>query len=258
MTTDEAVPASPAPAPDRKPVSRLALGVLAFSLVPALSAALAGFGTRGGLWSYGTGFGILRWAAYGGIAVVVLAVAALVLTWRDGTRRGLAAAVLALAIGSVTVGIPWMHLRTARSVPPIHDITTDTGDPPPFDAVVPLRADASNPVEYPGEEVARQQREAYPDIGPAVLDLGYERAFERALATAEEQGWRIVEADAEEGRIEATDRTFWFGFTDDVVVRVTPLGDRSVVDVRSKSRVGRSDVGTNARRIRAYLEDLRT
>ncbi|MDX1493477.1 MAG: DUF1499 domain-containing protein, partial [Longimicrobiales bacterium] len=79
----------------------------------------------------------------------------------------------------------------------------------------------------------------------------------RALAAARAMGWEIIDADPDEGRIEATDRTFWFGFTDDVVIRLTPSGDRTIVDVRSKSRVGRSDVGTNARRIREYLERLR-
>ncbi len=240
----------------RKPMSRLAAGVLALSVVPAVMGAMAGFGSRWGLWSYGTGFEILRWAAYGGIAVVVLAVAAIIHARPGGPRRGLLAGVLALALGGLTVGIPWANVREARSAPPIHDITTDTEDPPEFVAIAPLRADAPNPVDYPGEEVARQQREAYPEVQPAVLGMGYEEAFERALVTAERQDWQIVEADLDEGRIEATARTFWFGFVDDVVVRVTPIDGRSVVDVRSKSRVGRGDVGTNAERIRAYLDDL--
>jgi uncharacterized protein (DUF1499 family) len=112
-------------------------------------------------------------------------------------------------------------------------------------------------VDYAGPETAQQQREAYPDIRPLILDLPADRAFQRALDIADAQGWEIVDANAAEGRIEATDRTFWFGFYDDVVIRLTPLEGRTVVDVRSKSRVGRSDRGFNARRIRGYLEELR-
>ena len=66
----------------------------------------------------------------------------------------------------------------------------------------------------------------------------------------------LVAAEAADGRIEATDTTFWFGFKDDVVVRVQPADNGSRIDVRSESRVGKSDVGTNARRIRAYLAKL--
>jgi uncharacterized protein (DUF1499 family) len=149
-------------------------------------------------------------------------------------------------------------MQQARSVPPIHDITTDTLDPPEFIAIRPLRADAPNPPEYAGEVVARQQQEAYPDIRPYRLDVGAENAFEQALAAARKMGWEIVVADPAAGRIEATATTFWYGFKDDVVVRISEDNGGSVIDVRSKSRVGRSDVGANAARIRAYLEVLKT
>jgi uncharacterized protein (DUF1499 family) len=143
-----------------------------------------------------------------------------------------------------------------QSLPFIHDISTDLEQPPEFVDVVPLRADAPNPVAHPGEETAAQQRQGYPDIRPLELDLAPEQAFDRALATAREQGWEIVAAVPEEGRIEATATTFWFGFKDDVVVRITPAGTGSRLDIRSKSRVGRSDVGANAARIRAFTRDF--
>jgi uncharacterized protein (DUF1499 family) len=139
-------------------------------------------------------------------------------------------------------------------VPPIHDITTDTQDPPQFSAILPLRADAPNPPEYEGGEVAAQQREAYPDIQPLRLALDPDVAYTRALNAARSLRWEIVAADPEARRIEATDRTFFFGFADDVVIRVTPAGEGARIDVRSKSRVGRSDVGANARRIRRFLQ----
>jgi uncharacterized protein (DUF1499 family) len=156
------------------------------------------------------------------------------------------------------VVVPWQQRRSSRGVPPIHDISTDTENPPPFVAIAPLRADAPNPVEYAGPEAASRQRQAYPEIQPVVVGLPPDTAFVRALAAARAKRWEIVEANAAEGRIEATDRTFWFGFYDDVVIRITPSGTGSIVDVRSKSRVGRGDMGTNARRIRGYLRELQS
>jgi len=152
--------------------------------------------------------------------------------------------------------VPWHGLRQARSVPPIHDITTDTEQPPQFVAVLPLRADAPNATEYEGAEIARQQVEAYPDIATHRLPVPPDAAFTRALEAAREMGWEIVAAEPGEGRIEATDTTFWFGFKDDVVIRVAADGSGSKVDVRSVSRVGGSDVGANAKRIGDYLRRL--
>ena len=121
----------------------------------------------------------------------------------------------------------------------------------------PSAQGAANQAEYGGPEVAAQQRQAYPDVVPLVLEAPADVAFGRALGAARGMGWEIVAADSSAGRIEATATTAWFGFKDDVVVRVTPEDGRSRVDVRSVSRVGMSDVGTNAARIRAYLARLR-
>jgi uncharacterized protein (DUF1499 family) len=232
--------------------SRLALAALGLAAAAASLGAAAGFGSRWGFWHFSTGFELLRYAVYGGIAAVALSAVALYWSRPGSGRRGFGFAALGLVLGAIVLWIPLQH-RQARDLPPIHDITTDTDRPPAFVAVAPLRADAPNPVEYLGEEVAHLQRQAYPDIRPLVLDLSHQRAFQRALDMAEAQGWEIVSQSVIEGRIEATDRTFWFGFRDDVVIRLTPLNGRTVVDVRSKSRVGRGDLGTNARRVRDYL-----
>ena len=146
----------------------------------------------------------------------------------------------------------------ARQLPVIHDLTTDTVQPPQFVAILPLRKDAPNPADYGGPEIAEQQKRAYPDLRTEVLDLPFGRAFDRALASARASGWRIVAAEPEQGRIEATDTTFWFGFTDDIVIRMASAGERTLLDIRSVSRVGKSDVGANARRIRSYLKRLRS
>jgi uncharacterized protein (DUF1499 family) len=249
-------PVAPAVAP-RRPRSPLAVAAAVLALALAVLAVLAGFGSRWGWWHFRTGFDLLRWSVYGAIATMLLSLVALVVTRPGASRRGFPLALFALLVGMVVALVPWSWQQKARSVPPIHDISTDLNNPPAFVAVAPLRADAPNPMEYGGPEIAAQQREAYPDLQPLVLDLPRERAFQRALDSARGMGWEIVAADPAAGRIEATDQTFWFGFKDDVVIRLTPLGSRTVLDVRSLSRVGGSDVGANAERIREYLAEVR-
>jgi uncharacterized protein (DUF1499 family) len=200
-------------------------------------------------------FTILRWSVYGAIATLLVGVVAMVIAMRRG--RGMSITVIALVLVIAAFAMPVSKMRQASRVPRIHDITTDMDRPPRFIDVVPLRADAPNSVEYGGPDVAAQQRQGYPDLQPLSLPLPPNQAFDRALATARMKGWEIVASDPQSGRIEATDTTFWFGFKDDVVIRVAPAPDGSRVDVRSLSRVGLSDVGTNAARIRKYLAALR-
>jgi uncharacterized protein (DUF1499 family) len=221
------------------------------ALIVALTAAIVLLVTgpfyRIGLWSLATAFTLMRWAAYGGIAATVIGAGAL---WHARGRSAFAA--LSVVIGLVVFALPFRFQRMAAAVPPIHDITTDTANPPTFQAVLPHRTEARNPLDY-SQEVARQQREGYPDIKPLVMEVPAAQVFDRAVRAAREAGWDVVEVNAENWRIEATDTTPFFGFKDDIVVRLTPIGSRTVVDVRSVSRIGRSDVGTNARRIRDYL-----
>jgi len=229
----------------------LLLGVIAILLLLA-----AGPGTRFDLWDFRAGFQLMRWAVYAGLAAAALAAAMLLL---PRTRRGGVAVLLAaLALGLGTAFVPWNALRQARALPPIHDITTDTGRPPQFVAILPLRASAPNPAAYGGPDVARAQAASYPDLRTRRMDAAPADAFKRALQAARDMGWEIVAADAAAGRIEATDTTFWFGFKDDVVIRVEADGTGSRVDLRSVSRVGVGDVGANAARIRAYLQALGT
>ena len=224
------------------------LGLLAAVLVLA-----AGPGTRFGLWDFRTGFSALRWGAYAGLAAV--AVAVLLFLVRPGSG-GVVPLVLGLLLGLGAAFVPWRWMQQARRVPPIHDITTDLDRPPKFVAVLPLRAGAPNPATYGGSEVADAQRRSYPDIKPLLLSVPAGAAYKQALASARGMGWELVASDSTAGRIEATATTPWFGFKDDVVVRVRPEGSGSRIDVRSVSRVGKSDVGANAQRIRTYLADV--
>jgi uncharacterized protein (DUF1499 family) len=201
---------------------------------------------------------LLRWGAYGGIAAATVSLAGLVVTLKRPreVRRGILLATISLLLGLALVGIPG-RFRVGPSKPPIHDITTDPQEPPEYVAVLPLRVNVPNTTVYGGEKIAVQQRAAYPDLQPLILNVAPPQAFDRALATVREMGWELVAADAAAGRIEATDTTFWFGFKDDVVIRVRPTDGGSRVDIRSLSRVGGGDAGTNAKRIRAYLDALK-
>ena len=233
----------------------LNLGV-GLALCALLLLMASGIGVRLGAWHFRTGFTILKYAAYGGGAAILMTLTAIVLAIKEGKSIGLVAVLVAVAMAIAAVGIPWQLKRTAERLPRIHDISTDLDNPPAFVAVPPLRRGDDNPVAYGGAEVADKQRLAYPDLKPAFVELPADQAFARALAAAHRLHWEIVAEEPAEGRIEATDMTFWFGFKDDIVIRLTPAGNRTRVDIRSLSRVGVSDVGTNARRVRDYLRML--
>jgi uncharacterized protein (DUF1499 family) len=243
----------------RTSVSSIVLLGAGLTIVAALVLLAAPVGYRLGVVSLGFALRtLLRWGAYLAVGAAVVSLIGLLMTFvrPNAMRRGRLLAAASLIMAATMVAIP-ARFRMGPPAPPIHDITTDTQDPPEYVAVLPRRADAPNPTEYAGERVAAQQRDAYPDLQPALLDVAPSEAFERALAAVHEMGWELVEADAAAGRIEATDTTFWFGFKDDVVIRIRPADGGSRVDVRSLSRIGVGDAGTNARRIRAYLNVLR-
>jgi uncharacterized protein (DUF1499 family) len=227
-------------------------------VIAALAAAImAGSGYQAGLWQYRTGFVILRWAVYvaAGAAIVAL-VGGLLAAWAKRARLaivGFAGVLVALAL----IVPSWRLQQTAGMVPRIHDITTDTANPPQFVALLPVRRKTANGPEYDGEKVARQQKAGYPDIQPVVVDEPPAQAFDRALAAARRLKWEIIASVPAEGRIEATDTTRWFRFKDDIVIRVTANGPGARIDIRSKSRIGRSDLGTNARRIRRFFAALK-
>lgn len=249
-----AAPENPQP-PERSSLL-LPMAALGLALVAILLLAAAGPGSRLGLWHFRTGFDLLKYGAWCGLLASLAALPGIITSLRWRRFKGTFLALAALALGAAAFAVPLNWKLSAGRLPRIHDISTDVNNPPRFVAVLPLRRDAPNPVEYGGAEIAAKQLQAYPDLKTLVLGRPPEQAFTLALDTARRMGWEIIATVPAEGRIEATDTTRWFGFKDDIVVRVTPAGERSLVDVRSLSRVGVSDVGTNARRIRAYLKRL--
>jgi uncharacterized protein (DUF1499 family) len=229
----------------------MAVCVAAFVMLIA-----SGPGTRMGLWPWQTGFALVKWAAYTGMAGAVGA-AALILClvvprWRLRPWVPLVALCFALA----AFVPPVIVLKHAKGTAPIHDITTDPFDPPKFVALLETRRTAPNGSDYGGMDIAKQQQQAYPDLKTLVVNTAPAETVQRAIDAARKCGWEIISSDAATGRIEATDTTLWFGFKDDVVVRVRPEGTGSRVDVRSVSRLGEGDVGANAKRIREFLSRL--
>jgi uncharacterized protein (DUF1499 family) len=229
---------------------------------------IAAFGTKFGYLDWSVGFVEMtfRWGPRLLLATAALALIGALLGLFISPRKGVVAALVALAIPLIGVGYG-MYLRSASAdIPPIHDISTDLDNPPAFsEAVVRARAavadsndlDLRNKYTSDGRAFAELQREHYPEIAPVMTDLDPARTFDVALDLARDEGWEIGATNAEVGDIEAIDRTFWYGFTDDIAIRVRPEGMGARVDVRSVSRVGRSDLGANAKRVGPYLQRLR-
>jgi uncharacterized protein (DUF1499 family) len=218
-----------------------------------------------GLADFRLGFGYLQivngwanWVAAGTLLVAVgIGVTALVL------KVERAGGLIALAlVGTVFASLAYVvpeSFRPPEGTPPIHDITTNPNNPPEFMAIVPLREGAPNSLDYgSGEDMTPAklmslQLQAYPDIVPQEFDLSPDEVFTRAVAAAEAMGWEIVDVNSQARRLEATDTTFWFKFKDDIVVVVRASNGKAVLNARSVSRVGRSDVGKNAERLREFF-----
>ena len=220
-------------------------------LVAAAAVLAAGPLTTAGL-DYRIGLALFALGAIvAGLGAVVLA-AMLLMKRRPQWLLG-----PALVAGLVAALVPLGLLVTSGKAPRIHDISTDTADPPSFVALVPLRGSGASPAGYDGPEAAAAQRVGYPGLAGVLLAGAPRAAYDRALTAARTMGWRIVSADPASGRIEAVATVPWWGFKDDIIVRVRPDGNGSRVDMRSKSRVGQGDLGVNAARIEAYLAKLR-
>jgi len=229
----------------------LGLSVLALVLLLA-----SGPGTRAGLWGWGAALQLFTWAAWIGLASAGLALGPVALLASPRWRARPWVPLLALAFGLAAAAPAVAMLMKAKSLPYIHDITTDTDDPPAFVALLAARKASPNGADY-GAGIAEQQRKGYPDIQPLGVKAAPGQVLQRALEAARASGWDVVASDAGAGRIEATATTAFFGFKDDVVVRIRPDGaGGSRVDVRSASRVGVSDLGANAARIREFLARL--
>jgi uncharacterized protein (DUF1499 family) len=215
--------------------------------IAALAASAAGY--RLAWWPLATALSIAEYAAYAAALGLVLALVGLVLALRRRAGRGVVLGLLGLVAALPVVALAAQWEYATRRYPPINDISTDTADPPVF-------WDMPNPSEYPGGRTAELQRAAYPDLNTLSLSIPPERAFTLAQEIARDNGWEIVAEEPDDGRIEAVATTLVYGFKDEIAIRIVPAEGGAVIDLRSRSRLGRSDLGTNAARISRFLAAL--
>ena len=247
---------------------RITMAALALSIGGLLAALIAAVGSGQGAWHFRTGLTILRYAFYVAIAGGALALVGMVLARRSRVPGLMLRNLAALAVAVAFIVYLGNHIRIAKSVPAIHDVSTDLEDMPQFRALrvrddnlenIPDLDQPDLKAMEPEERWKALHQKGYPDIKPVRVPWTVGETTVKAHALAEKRGWEIAHVDPRRGIVEATATTLFFRFKDDVVIRARkdPKGEGTIVDMRSISRVGGSDVGVNAGRIREFLKDLR-
>ncbi|GAK32402.1 hypothetical protein AQ1_00266 [alpha proteobacterium Q-1] len=254
----------------------LSAGLLLLSLLALFLMIAPGPGVRIELWSFGMAISMMRWAFYIAAFTGVVSILALLIAAAGGHNAISGRLALSILLSGAVVTTLYLLRSDATAAVPIHDVTTDLADPPRFQSlsprdgspmIVPDRGRSDLTDLAPETRWLVYHREAYGDLGPLMLDLPLDEVHKLALAAAKDLGWEIAAAEIEDksisdsdlpesALIEATDTTFWYGFKDDIVVRLRYEDDQTRVDVRSVSRIGISDLGANAKRIRAFLETM--
>ncbi len=227
---------------------------------------LAGIGAKVGLWDWRFGLGTLTRNVGPKVLMAggIFALLSMILSFAIAPRKGFFIGAFALIIPLVGLGQLAGVKKKVADLPFIHDITTDTQDVPTFtDAILSERAtvEGVNTTDYIGKKDTREEKlfsvlqtKAYPDIRPLNLSGEPSVVFGEAKAAVRQLGWALKSDDVAAGIIEATEVSFWYGFKDDIVIRIRPAeGGGTIIDVRSISRVGRADIGANAARIRKFL-----
>lgn len=244
---------------------------LVFAVLLPIWFMVAALGSKFGLWSWQTGLGTLSRDIGMKLifATLGLGIIAALVTAFVKPRKGWWIVILALIVPLGLMAKGASVKKTAESLPFIHDITTDTQNPPTFSDVIKAeraKVEGVNTLDYIGKKartkdgeklVSVLQVKAYPAVRTLVLSEQPDVVFGEALAAVKSLGWEIAVSDPDKGRIDATDTTFWYGFKDDVTVRIKAgEGGETLVDVRSVSRVGGSDLGANAARVEKLLSRL--
>lgn len=216
-----------------------------------------------------TAFRIFSYALQAGVVLGVLGLLLMIITSltnnRFATRGGLMMLVPGLLIAAAFIAMIGPANLTR---PVIHDISTDTENPPQFVEVKKLRSADQNPVDYAGAEIAARQQSAYPDLQPIRSSMNTDDALTEAIQVVKDLGWEFINIDYDKGIVEAYDTTSYgtpfydttkiFGLADDIIIRVQREGTGSRIDVRSVSRFGKADFGKNADRIRQFISTFRS
>jgi uncharacterized protein (DUF1499 family) len=244
-----------------QPTSRLAIWSRRIALFALVATVIAIIVVRSGALEIVPALSTLGGALALAVLAILLAFGAAVSIWKDGVG-GIGESVTGLLIGLALVAYPLYVGIKAYKLPAIYDITTDPIDPPRFDAIARLRPRDANPVAYAGLYTAEQQRIAYSDIEPDITNVSAQEAYDAVMKVITRRKWHVVDARPPQGAaprdglIEAIARTPVLGFRDDVAVRVRATQEGARIDIRSASRYGRHDLGTNAARVRALIEDI--
>jgi uncharacterized protein (DUF1499 family) len=253
----------PTPATGKSPLSRWGTRVVLLSLITVVLAlagvVLPALFYRGGIYGLDDVITMVKVGARGGIVATVLAVIGLVLLLPAKRPKYLTlGALLAIILGASAWIIPHTWLGKLGSLPPIHDISTDTNNPPQFQTqVLALRKAAQNSTAYGGAEIAAQQAGAYPDIQPILLKLPATMVYAASLRTLQNMGLKLDSNDPVAGIIEATSTSTWLGLRYDMVIRLEAHGRSATrLDIRSESRTGKNDAGKNAQLIRTFKAAL--
>jgi hypothetical protein len=241
-----------------KPLQQFSiLLALALTLAGVVGALSSGFGVRWEWWNFRVGFSVLKWSVYAVIFAAALVVLWIGLAkpsgaqWRD--PRVLAALVTAL----IVCAIPYAYKKQFERYPTVADATTNIADPPMFVDLVPVREEtAENPLRYRYKEAAALQLQYFPDLTTLQSDKSPAEVIADAQAVADRLCLKAIAVVPEQGRLEATATTFWFGFKDDLVVRARSVNGKTLVDIRSASRLGYLDGGLNAKRVRNFMQGL--
>ncbi len=214
---------------------------------------LGALGTRYGLWSHNIGIVMVMLAFLCALVPVALFIG---FAWHPGFRAERRSLSIGMLMGLIPLTVAAYLYSAGGSAPMIHDISTDTVRPPQYLAAVRQRKPDDNALEWT-ESVAMLQRKAYPDLNAIESTLTAGQALDKARQVALDLGWEIIDSVSRPGHLEAVATTFWFGFKDDIVIRVEPGAGGSVIDLRSASRVGRGDLGANAKRIKRFIENFK-
>ncbi len=219
------------------------------ALMLVLLLPLSALGTRFDLWPYTAGLLLFALSVLGSLLILSIN---LIWNFRKPNTASRSVILYSSLLALIPLVIAMLALRNSSSDVTIHDISTDLDQPPVFVAAIIERGGNSNSLQRDAD-VLSSQKKYYGDIKPIFSPLSTKQAFKQAMATSQQLGWKIYAEVPAEGRIEAVATSFWFGFKDDIVIRIRATDDGSRIDLRSVSRVGKSDLGANAKRIKLFV-----